>query len=110
MATGVDEVANEWIAEHGDVGRLFLGGANIVHHMLLRAAPRGRRRRRRPQVVCAGKKDSLFARSRRTTIDTVGASAWRETAAWLESEAEEDHVFFLKKPECDNAKRFLAGA
>nr|TKW19772.1 hypothetical protein SEVIR_4G041802v2 [Setaria viridis] len=32
---------DEWIAEHGDVARLFLAGANIVHDMLLRASGNG---------------------------------------------------------------------
>ncbi|XP_062199213.1 2-hydroxyisoflavanone dehydratase-like [Phragmites australis] len=171
---------DEWIAEHGDVSRLFLAGdsagANIVHDMLMRASGNGGPRtegailyhpwfggnaaiegepeggpaatarlwayvcpgavggaddpRMNPlapgapaleklecarMLVCAGKKDSLFARGR-AYYDAVAASAWHGAVAWLESEGEE-HVFFLQKPECENAKQlmdrvvaFIAGA
>ncbi|KAL5201526.1 hypothetical protein ABZP36_035880 [Zizania latifolia] len=66
-------------------------------------------------LVCAGQKDVLSARNR-AYYDAVAASAWRGSAAWLESEGE-GHVFFLGKPDCENAKQlidrivaFIAGA
>ncbi|PUZ71024.1 hypothetical protein GQ55_2G281400 [Panicum hallii var. hallii] len=171
---------DEWIAEHGDVARLFLAGdsagANIVHDMLLRASGNGGPRiegaimlhpwfggntplegepeaasvataglwtyacpsavggaddpRMNPlapgappleklgcarMLVCAGKKDTLYVRDR-AYYEAVAASAWPGNVAWLESEGEE-HVFFLPKPECENAKKlmdcvvaFIAGA
>ncbi|KAF0915587.1 hypothetical protein E2562_037038 [Oryza meyeriana var. granulata] len=55
--------------------------------------------------VCAGQKDVLVARNR-AYYDAVAASAWRGSAAWLESEGE-GHVFFLGKPECENAKQLM---
>ncbi|KAJ1289977.1 hypothetical protein BS78_02G206300 [Paspalum vaginatum] len=66
-------------------------------------------------LVCAAEKDWLAPRARAYYND-VAASAWRGSAAWLETEGEE-HVFFLHKPECDRAKAlmdrvvaFIAGA
>uniref|UniRef100_A0A0D9XEJ2 Alpha/beta hydrolase fold-3 domain-containing protein n=1 Tax=Leersia perrieri TaxID=77586 RepID=A0A0D9XEJ2_9ORYZ len=56
-------------------------------------------------LVCAGGKDVLAARNR-AYYDAVAASAWRGSAAWLESEGE-GHVFFLGKPECENAKQVM---
>ncbi|XP_040383252.1 2-hydroxyisoflavanone dehydratase-like [Oryza brachyantha] len=56
-------------------------------------------------LVCAGQKDALAPRNR-AYHDAVAASAWRGSLAWLESEGE-DHVFFLQKPECENAKQLL---
>jgi hypothetical protein len=149
---------DQWIAEHGDVGRLFLSGdsagANIVHDMLVRAsgnagqsiawfcgnqpiegepeggpaasaglwmyplepgAPGMERLGCTRMLVCAGKEDGLYARDG-AYYDAVAASAWSGTVEWLESHGE-NHVFFLGKPECENAKRlvdrlvaFIAGA
>ncbi|RCV11999.1 hypothetical protein SEVIR_2G242000v4 [Setaria viridis] len=171
---------DEWIAEHGDVARLFLAGdsagANIVHDMLLRASGNGgpsiegaimlhpwfggstliegesevaaaitaglwvyacpdavggvddpRMNPLAPgapsleklgcarMLVCAGNKDGLYARGR-AYYEAVAASAWPGDVAWHESDGEE-HVFFLPKPECENAKQlmdrvvaFIAGA
>jgi acetyl esterase/lipase len=171
---------DQWIAEHGDVGRLFLSGdsagANVVHDMLVRAsgnagpsiegailchpwfggnqpiegepeggpaasaelwmyacpgavggaddprfnplapgAPEMERLGCTRMLVCAGKEDGLYARDS-AYYDAVAASAWPGTVEWLESHGE-NHVFFLGKPECENAKRlmdrlvaFIAGA
>lgn len=162
---------DEWVARHGDVGRIFLSGdsagANIVHDMLVRAAsgnsgpriegavlchpwfggnqpiegepeggpaasaglwmyacpgavggaddprfnplapgaPRLEELGCKRMLVCAGKKDGLYARDR-AYYDAVAASAWPGTVEWLESDGEE-HVFFLGKPECENAKRLM---
>uniref|UniRef100_A0A0A9GNC0 Alpha/beta hydrolase fold-3 domain-containing protein n=1 Tax=Arundo donax TaxID=35708 RepID=A0A0A9GNC0_ARUDO len=161
---------DDWIAEHGDVSRLFLAGdsagGNIAHDMLMRASGNGGPRiegavllhpwfggnaaiegepeggvaataglwayvcpgavggaddpRMNPlapgapaleklgcarMLVCAGRKDALFARCR-AYYHAVTTSGWRGTAAWLESDGEE-HVFFLEKPECDNAKQLM---
>ncbi|KAL6656147.1 hypothetical protein ACP70R_006973 [Stipagrostis hirtigluma subsp. patula] len=162
---------DDWIAEHGDVGRLFLAGdsagGNIVHDMLVRAAsidgapsiegaillhpwfggsvalegePEGAVAanaglwgyicpgavggaddpRMNPlaagapaleklgcarMLVCAGKKDALYARDR-AYYEAVAASGWRGSVDWHESEGEE-HVFFLGKPECENAKHLM---
>ncbi|KAL6846280.1 hypothetical protein ACP4OV_023728 [Aristida adscensionis] len=66
-------------------------------------------------LVCAGKKDALYPRDR-AYYEAVAASGRRGSVEWLESEGEE-HVFFLGKPECENAKllmdrvvAFIAGA
>ncbi|KAL6656148.1 hypothetical protein ACP70R_006974 [Stipagrostis hirtigluma subsp. patula] len=66
-------------------------------------------------LVCAAEKDWLAARDR-AYYDAVAASAWRGSAAWMETEGEE-HVFFLQKPGCDGARAlmdrvvaFIAGA
>ncbi|CAL5064017.1 unnamed protein product [Urochloa decumbens] len=172
---------DEWIAEHGDMARLFLAGdsagANIVHDMLLRASGAGGLPRVEGAImlhpwfggntpiegepegapaamaglwmyacpgavggaddprmnplapgapaleklacarmlVCAGKMDALYVRDR-AYYEAVAASAWPGDVAWHESEGEE-HVFFLPKPECENAKQlmntvvaFIAGA
>jgi len=173
---------DEWIAEHGDMARLFLAGdsagANIVHDMLMRASGSGdgapriegaillhpwfcgnapiegeppgaaaataglwtyafpgavggaddpRMNPLAPgapaleklgcarMLVCAGKQDALYVRDR-AYYEAVAASARPGDVAWLESEGEE-HVFFLPKPECENAKQlmdrvvaFIAGA
>uniref|UniRef100_A0A0E0QSE9 Alpha/beta hydrolase fold-3 domain-containing protein n=2 Tax=Oryza TaxID=4527 RepID=A0A0E0QSE9_ORYRU len=56
-------------------------------------------------LVCAGGKDVLAARNR-AYYDAVAASAWRGSAAWLESEGE-GHVFFLGNSECENAKQLM---
>ncbi|RCV20286.1 hypothetical protein SETIT_4G044000v2 [Setaria italica] len=56
-------------------------------------------------LVCAAAKDWLVARDR-AYYDAVAASAWPGSAAWLESEGV-GHVFFLMKPECENAKRLM---
>ncbi|KAK3130256.1 hypothetical protein QOZ80_6BG0490990 [Eleusine coracana subsp. coracana] len=164
---------DEWIAQHGDLARLFLSGdsagANIVHDMLVRAAsgsssdgpriegavlchpwfggnqpiegePEGgpvasaglwmyacpgavggaddprfnplapgapalEKLGCKRMLVCAGKKDGLYARDR-AYFKAVAASAWPGTVEWLESDGEE-HVFFLGKPECENARRLM---
>ncbi|CAD6224640.1 unnamed protein product [Miscanthus lutarioriparius] len=163
---------DEWIAEHGDMARLFLAGdsagANIVHDMLMRASGSGdggpgiegaillhpwfggnapiegehegaaaattglwtyacpgavdgaddpRMNPLAPgapaleklgcarMLVCAGKQDALYVRDR-AYYEAVAASAWPGDVAWLESEGEE-HVFFLPKPECENAKQLM---
>ncbi|KAL6846282.1 hypothetical protein ACP4OV_023730 [Aristida adscensionis] len=57
-------------------------------------------------LVCAAAKDWLAPRDR-AYYDAVAASAWRGSAAWVETEGEE-HVFFLQKPECDGAKALMA--
>ncbi|WVZ65217.1 hypothetical protein U9M48_014619 [Paspalum notatum var. saurae] len=66
-------------------------------------------------LVCTAEKDWLATRGR-AYYEAVVASAWPGDAAWLESKGEE-HVFFLLKPECENAKQlmdrvvaFIAGA
>ncbi|GJN33777.1 hypothetical protein PR202_gb22400 [Eleusine coracana subsp. coracana] len=56
-------------------------------------------------LVCAAEKDWLAPRVREY-YGAVTASAWRGSAAWLETEGEE-HVFFLLKPECDRAKALM---
>nr|TKW19771.1 hypothetical protein SEVIR_4G041801v2 [Setaria viridis] len=56
-------------------------------------------------LVCAAAKDWLVARDR-AYYDAAAASAWPGSAAWLESEGL-GHVFFLMKPECENAKRLM---
>ncbi|GJM98594.1 hypothetical protein PR202_ga15619 [Eleusine coracana subsp. coracana] len=56
-------------------------------------------------LVCAAEKDWLAPRVR-AYYGAVTASAWRGSAAWLETEGEE-HVFFLLKPECDRAKALM---
>ncbi|XP_015696813.2 2-hydroxyisoflavanone dehydratase-like [Oryza brachyantha] len=56
-------------------------------------------------LVCAGQKDVLAPRNR-AYYDAVAASAWRGSLEWLESEGE-GHVFFLGKPECENAKQLM---
>jgi hypothetical protein len=55
-------------------------------------------------LVCAAKKDALFARNR-AYYDAVAARA-RPGTEWLVSQGE-DHVFFLQKPECENAKQLM---
>nr|CAB3457259.1 unnamed protein product [Digitaria exilis] len=42
----------------------------------------------------------------RAYYEAVAASAWPGEVSWLESEGEE-HVFFLGKPECENAKKLM---
>ncbi|KAF8781148.1 hypothetical protein HU200_001125 [Digitaria exilis] len=156
---------DDWIAEHGDLGRLFLAGdsagANIVHDMLLRVSGNGGSPRVEGAVMlhpwfgvntpiegepegataataglwtyacpgavrgaddprmnplapgappleklaCARKKDALYVRDR-AYYEAVAASAWPGEVSWLESEGEE-HVFFLGKPECENAKKLM---
>ncbi|KAG0544012.1 hypothetical protein BDA96_02G238600 [Sorghum bicolor] len=66
-------------------------------------------------LVCAAEKDWLAARDRAYYAALVD-SAWPGSAEWLESSGEE-HVFFVTKPECENAKQlmdrvaaFIAGA
>ncbi|RCV20287.1 LOW QUALITY PROTEIN: hypothetical protein SETIT_4G044100v2 [Setaria italica] len=141
---------DEWIAEHGDVARLFLAGANIVHDMLLRASGNGG-----PSIEGAIMLHPWFGGS--TLIEgesevaaAITAGLWvyacpdavggvddprmnvtrwrparrrwrssgrgRERVAWHESDGEE-HVLFLPKPECENARQlmdrvvaFIAGA
>ncbi|TVU09178.1 hypothetical protein EJB05_42624, partial [Eragrostis curvula] len=165
-----------WIAELGDVARIFLAGdsagGNIVHNILMTRASGiegailfhpwfggskvvdGEREsnveltaklwpyvcpgavggaddpRMNPlapdappleklgcarMLVCAASEDQLYARDRDYYV-ALAASAWRGTAAWLESEGE-DHIFFLERPLCDSAKQlmdrvvaFIAGA
>lgn len=66
-------------------------------------------------LVCAAEKDWLAARDR-AYYEALAGSAWPGSAQWLQSSGE-DHVFFVMKPGCDNAKRlmdhvvaFIAGA
>ncbi|RLM87163.1 hypothetical protein C2845_PM04G18200 [Panicum miliaceum] len=164
---------DEWVAEHGDLARLFLAGdsagGNMVHNVLVRlaslsrpAAPRiegaillhpwfggstlvegedatkakemtmiwefacpgaaggADDPRMNPMapgapaleslrcqrvLVCAGEKDWATARVR-AYYAALAASAWPGSTAWLESEGE-GHVFFLKKPECTNARELM---
>uniref|UniRef100_A0A0D9XEJ5 Alpha/beta hydrolase fold-3 domain-containing protein n=1 Tax=Leersia perrieri TaxID=77586 RepID=A0A0D9XEJ5_9ORYZ len=164
---------DEWLAENGDFGRLFLAGdsagGNMVHHVLLKSAssdpappkiegaillhpwfggntlvdgepeevardmakiwvfacpgavggaddPRFNPTapgaaaaleniRCERMLVCTGEKDWAGARGR-AYYAAVTASAWRGSAAWLESEGE-GHVFFLEKPECEKTKEVM---
>jgi len=56
-------------------------------------------------LVCAAEKDWLLARDR-AYYKALAGSAWPGSAEWLESSGEE-HVFFVMKPECDNAKQLM---
>ncbi|KAL5202363.1 hypothetical protein ABZP36_013315 [Zizania latifolia] len=56
-------------------------------------------------LICTGEMDWAGARGRAYHA-AVTASAWRGSAAWLQSEGE-GHVFFLEKPECAQAKELM---
>ncbi|XP_062200144.1 tuliposide A-converting enzyme b1, amyloplastic-like [Phragmites australis] len=162
---------DEWLAEYGDVARLFLAGdsagGNMVHNVLIRlassdpapriegaillhpwfggntlvegeeaakakemtmiwefacpdaaggaddprmnpmarGAPGLENLRCERMLVCSGEKDWAAARDR-AYYAAVGASAWRGSAAWLESEGV-GHVFFLEKSECAKARELM---
>ncbi|GJN33779.1 hypothetical protein PR202_gb22402 [Eleusine coracana subsp. coracana] len=130
-----------WIAQHGDLARLFLSGdsagANIVHDVLVRAASSGGSDGPRIEgavlchpwfagnqpiegepaggpaasaglwmYACPGAVGGADDPRDRAYFEAVAASAWPGTVEWLESDGEE-HVFFLGKPECENARRLM---
>ncbi|KAE8816755.1 putative gibberellin receptor GID1L3 [Hordeum vulgare] len=56
-------------------------------------------------LVCSADGDFALPRAA-AYYQAVKASGWRGTVEWLESKGGE-HVFFLNKPECDEALQLM---
>ncbi|GJM98595.1 hypothetical protein PR202_ga15620 [Eleusine coracana subsp. coracana] len=124
---------DEWVRAHGDTARVFVAGdkagGNIVRNLLARAAAdEGALRiegaillhacsddsRFNPELEHLGCKRMLVCAAEdcpaprvRAYHGAAAASACQENAAWMDTEREEEHMFFLLHPEGDRAKKLM---
>ncbi|GJN33778.1 hypothetical protein PR202_gb22401 [Eleusine coracana subsp. coracana] len=128
---------DEWVRAHGDTARVFVAGdsagGNIVRNLLARAAadegvpriegaillhpsacpdddpqfnPELERLGCKRMMVCAAEKYRPAPRVRAYHGAAAG-SACEGNTEWMETEWEEEHMFFLLHPEGDRAKALM---